>query len=477
MAESQLLCMDDSPVVFQNISESKAAFFYSEPQRVALEKLLAEGDAAFKAAMEGEDVREFLSAGELAWIRDTFREYASCKEPKKKDKKEKKETKKQTGAESQADSGLRSTYWPQMSDIEVPALDLGWVEGMRYNGATRVEVYTHPPKSENRLIKEAARKLIQESRKVLAVVMDLLTDPQILMDLLDAVSKRRVSVYIVLDSQGVPHFLNMCRQLKISAVHLQTLRVRSLEGWGMSLTLGRIPGSLSNRYMFVDGEKVMFGTYSFTWSSSRLNRTMMTVMTGQVVDIYDQDFRELYAVSDEVNLYRELQIPKQSTTMAAKATLNRRPPSIYSTTRFQVALGDQANPRVPAHKYYNPKYALMLESMQPKEERSKNEDLISSGGGNLVMQKFLQAKPEEADEVDEITEMPDRSSEDEAPGKKKQRFLGFETFRRKYGKSQKVSMAHGSAAAAEGLVPEQPAPDHSNDSENRMKSKKSCTVS
>ncbi|KPP58557.1 hypothetical protein Z043_123605, partial [Scleropages formosus] len=303
---------------------------------------------------------------------------------------------------------------------------------------------------------------------VLAVVMDLLTDLQVLKDFLDAASKRSVPVYIVLDAQGVPSFLNMCKQLEVSSIHLRNLRVRSLEGWGMALTQGKIPGSLCNRYMLVDGEKVMFGTYSFTWSSSRLNRTMMTVMTGQIVDFYDQDFRELYAVSDEVDLYKQFQIPKQSATLAARPTLNSRPPSIYSTTRFQVSLGDQANPRVPAHKYYSPKYALMLEGLQPKKEVSKNEEPMGGGGGNLVMQKFLQANHEEAEEVEEITVMPDPSIVDEDQGdtasKKSKRSGGKkgrsslrETLSRNVGKNKKANMVDGTAPATKGLVPEQPA--------------------
>ncbi|KPP56400.1 hypothetical protein Z043_125985 [Scleropages formosus] len=171
MAESQLLCMDDSPAVFEKVPESKARFYYSEPQRLALEKLLAQDERAYRAALEGEHAQEFLSVGEIGWIRNTFRPYDFGKEPKKKDKKDKErkkeDKKKEAASQSEANSGPRSTYWPQMSDTEVPTLDLGWAEGARYKGATRVMVYTHPPKeSEPVLIREAARKLIQESRKV-----------------------------------------------------------------------------------------------------------------------------------------------------------------------------------------------------------------------------------------------------------------------------------------------------------------------
>lgn len=57
--------------------------------------------------------------------------------------------------------------------------------------------------------------------QVIAIVMDMITDPQILQDLLDAASRRSVPVYILLDEQGVPHFLDMCSRLQIGSQHLQ----------------------------------------------------------------------------------------------------------------------------------------------------------------------------------------------------------------------------------------------------------------
>lgn len=57
--------------------------------------------------------------------------------------------------------------------------------------------------------------------QVVAIVMDLLTDLQILQDLLDAASKRSVAVYIILDSKGAPHFLDMCSRLMVGPQHLQ----------------------------------------------------------------------------------------------------------------------------------------------------------------------------------------------------------------------------------------------------------------
>lgn len=41
----------------------------------------------------------------------------------------------------------------------------------------------------------------------------------------------------------------------------QKLRVRTVSGSGFQLSFGTIPGILCSKYMLVDGDKVMFGSY------------------------------------------------------------------------------------------------------------------------------------------------------------------------------------------------------------------------
>ena len=53
------------------------------------------------------------------------------------------------------------------------------------------------------------------------MVMDRLTDLQILQDLLDALSRRGVAVYAVLEAAGVAHFLDMCGRLQINATQIR----------------------------------------------------------------------------------------------------------------------------------------------------------------------------------------------------------------------------------------------------------------
>lgn len=52
--------------------------------------------------------------------------------------------------------------------------------------------------------------------KVLAIVMDVFTDTEILCDLLEAANKRMVFVYLLLDHSSVDLFSEMCDKLQIA---------------------------------------------------------------------------------------------------------------------------------------------------------------------------------------------------------------------------------------------------------------------
>lgn len=117
---------------------------------------------------------------------------------------------------------------------------------------------------------------------------------------------------------------------------------------------------------------------------------MITVMSGQVVDNFDRDFRELYAVSEKLNLYKEFHVNQPANKNIATTPTKlepKRPFSPVTTSRFQVSLGDspKADIQVPAHKYYNPKYLLVtgdiphppasLQELTPKMRQSILEDV------------------------------------------------------------------------------------------------------
>lgn len=54
--------------------------------------------------------------------------------------------------------------------------------------------------------------------------MDLFTDGDIFQDIVDAASKRRVPVYILLDEPGVKYFLEMCQGLELTDYRIRVSR-------------------------------------------------------------------------------------------------------------------------------------------------------------------------------------------------------------------------------------------------------------
>lgn len=67
--------------------------------------------------------------------------------------------------------------------------------------------------------------------QVIAVVMDLFTDGEIFQDIVDAASKRRVPVYIILDEAGVKYFLEMCQGLELADFRIRVSCITGTGGW------------------------------------------------------------------------------------------------------------------------------------------------------------------------------------------------------------------------------------------------------
>ncbi|XP_026212967.1 protein FAM83G-like isoform X2 [Anabas testudineus] len=356
MALSQLQCLDENHIN-PRAHESKPEFFYCEEQRLALEVLLRDGREAFGKYLEARGLRGFLSDPEL----ETF---VAAQQPYDPGSELFSET-----AED-GDPPLSLHYWPDLSDTTVPQMDLGWPDSDSYRGVTRTTVYAQPPLDGQAHIKEVVRKMIAQAQKVIAVVMDVFTDVDIFRDLLDAGFKRRVSVYILLERTTLPHFLSMCQRANMHAGHLKHLRVRCTEGMEFyTRSCTKVKGRMGHRFMFVDGDKAVSGSYSFTWMSSRLDRNLITVVTGQAVEAFDRQFRYLYVISSSVDLREVATEPEPEPEPL---------PQPAAVVLPSAAL---------ARKLHNPKYALVAlsspapsaDNNSPKEpsnpENSKNPDV------------------------------------------------------------------------------------------------------
>lgn len=334
MALSQLECLDDSHVN-ERLTDAKAEFYYSEEQRAALEALGARGPPAYQELVKSNKSANFLSSHELRQLHAAWAAYDEAEAPPG------------DGAVSKG-PGLDSlAYWPDKSDTEIPPLDLGWPQSGAYRGLNRYLVYTHPPKENAPFIKTVIRQMIQQAQKVVAVVMDLFTDRDVFRDVLDAACRRGVPVYIILDQEGVKLLVEMCQSLELDRYKLRNLRVRYVSGVGFYMPSGRIRGTLSHKFIMVDGDKVAFGSFRLTWTSLRLDRNLLTYITGPNVEMFDIEFRELYAISEEVNLYKELNLP------------DYRPSPRPGVGARGHAGGLNYAPTV-ARKMINPKYALVV---------------------------------------------------------------------------------------------------------------------
>uniref|UniRef100_A0A8D0H251 Family with sequence similarity 83 member F n=1 Tax=Sphenodon punctatus TaxID=8508 RepID=A0A8D0H251_SPHPU len=362
MAESQLLCLDETHVN-EKVTEAQARFYYSEEQRRALETLVGQGGQAYKERLKKEKLRDFLSNRELQALREGWSRYDAHLE----------------GSKAPEGESPSLAYWPERSDTEIPPLDLGWTDKTFYRGVSRVALYTHPRKEENAPhVKEIAREMIQKAQKIIAVVMDQFTDQDIFRDIVDASYRRRIPVYIILDEEGSKFFLEMCKSMELSDFQIRNIRVRCVTGVGFYMPSGKIKGNLASRFLMVDGEKVATGSYSFTWSSSHIDRNILMFLTGQYVEMFDIEFRELYAISEEVNLYKELNIPC---------------PFHYGAGKLRF------NSSTVARKIINPKYGLVAgaapgeimrwASRQKQEVQEKSEGKEEESESQKRLHSFL----------------------------------------------------------------------------------------
>uniref|UniRef100_A0A803TVA3 Family with sequence similarity 83 member G n=1 Tax=Anolis carolinensis TaxID=28377 RepID=A0A803TVA3_ANOCA len=374
MAYSQVQCLDDSHVNWRS-SESKPEFFYSEEQRLALEALVSKGPEAFYEVLKKENIRDFLSELELKKILDSLETYDPSLEHVRHG-----EERSDLNGESEPEPSLE--YWPEKSDRSIPQLDLGWPETIAYRGVTRASVYMQPPIDCQPHIKEVVRKMIAQAQKVIAVVMDMFTDVDIFKDLIEAGFKRKVAVYIIVDESNLKYFLQMCERALMHAGHLKNLRVRTTGGTEFfTRSATRFKGSLAQKFMFVDGDKAMCGSYSFTWSAARSDRNVISVLSGQVVEAFDKQFQELYLMSRGVSLKS---IPMGEEPEPEPLVL----PSVAPVNPDNNAV---------VKKMFNPKYALVkaksVERIENNGKAQSDKNLPERTKGKIIPEGRVSEKP------------------------------------------------------------------------------------
>uniref|UniRef100_A0A3B5MFZ5 Family with sequence similarity 83 member C n=1 Tax=Xiphophorus couchianus TaxID=32473 RepID=A0A3B5MFZ5_9TELE len=139
---------------------------------------------------------------------------------------------------------------------------------------------------------------------VIAVVMDIFTDVDLMCDLMEASNKRRVPVYMLLDEKNLSYFTDMCVALDIQNSHLNHMRIRSVCGDTYCTRGGKkFTGQVLEKFMIIDCEEVIAGSYSFTWLSAQVHSNMVMHFSGFITDSFDREFRCLYADSQIIDRF------------------------------------------------------------------------------------------------------------------------------------------------------------------------------
>lgn len=199
------------------------------------------------------------------------------------------------------------------------------------------------------------------------------------------------------------------------------------------------------------------------------------MMTGQTVDFFDIDFRELYAVSEQVNLYKEFNITKPPIPQpVTKPNVEKVLPLPVSMSRFQVSVGEsrQIDLKVPAHKYHNPKYSLVFGnstgltgSLQDLSSFPPTESLDGQSQMKGPQSSLINTSNNVRPKVDQVALSPNLHTEEEeeedrkgplpkknvSPGNKKPR-SSFRHFLKGRG------AGHGTETIEETVGPQTPAP-------------------
>ncbi|XP_077022700.1 protein FAM83H isoform X2 [Tamandua tetradactyla] len=259
---------------------------YKEYYRLAVDALAEGGPEAYNRFLASEGAPAFLCPEELEHVtRHLQPPQHAAREPP-------------DGSPPDVDmDGSSGTYWPMNSDQAVPELDLGWPLTFGFQG-TEVTTLVQPPPPDSPSIKDEARRMIRSAQQVVAVVMDMFTDVDLLSELLEAAG-RRVPVYILLDEMNAQHFLDMAEKCHVNLHHVDFLRVRTVAGPTYYCRTGKsFKGHVKEKFLLVDCAVVMSGSYSFMWSFEKIHRSLAHVFQGELVSSFDEEFRILFAQSE-----------------------------------------------------------------------------------------------------------------------------------------------------------------------------------
>uniref|UniRef100_A0A3B5KJ63 Protein FAM83H-like n=1 Tax=Takifugu rubripes TaxID=31033 RepID=A0A3B5KJ63_TAKRU len=291
---------------------------YREEYRLAIDALIEDDLEGYYHFLQKADVVDFLSPPEIQYIQESVQLPQEIGNE-------------QRYVETNGD-GSSDTYWPIHSDLDAPGLDLGWPQLHSFIGPTEITTLVNPPEPDMPSIKEQARRLIKNAQQVIAIVMDMFTDVDILHDILTA-AMRNVAVYILLDEQNTHHFVNMVSNCRVNLQSFQFVRVRTVSGITYHCRSGKsFKGQMMDRFLLTDCRAVLSGNYSFMWSFEKIHRCMAHLFLGQLVSTFDEEFRILFAQSEPLIIENTF-MPMEEFSLTQSRQYPSERPSLYKDSR------------------------------------------------------------------------------------------------------------------------------------------------
>lgn len=268
---------------------------HNESARLAADCLLTQGLEGYHEVLQAEGEVDFLSELEKNYILENGKDSSS--DPDACDGSD-------NGFESLSTSFHSATERPSGSkDSDPTEADVSSNEGANCSpdlDGPNVEVFFH---TENRAagLKDMVREFIRKAEKSLAIVIDHFSDVELLCDLLEASKKRNVTVHLLLDHFNLKIFTNMWQELKLQGKDFPKFSVHSVDGQTYCAKTGRkLSGQISECFIITDWFEVLTGSYSFSWLSWLVHRSLVFLVKGSAVTHFHQEFYRLYSSSKPV---------------------------------------------------------------------------------------------------------------------------------------------------------------------------------
>ncbi|XP_055401880.1 protein FAM83A isoform X2 [Bubalus kerabau] len=319
----------------QWVQPARADFSDNESARLATDALLDGGPEAYWQVLSQEGEVDFLSSVEAQYIQAQAKEPPCAPEP--------------PGAAEAGSKGLDScslqsgTYFPVASEGSEPALLHTWAS------------------TEKPYLKE----------------------------------KSSATVYFQTDKHSnIRDLIRRC----ITRTS-QNISIRSVEGEVYCAKSGRkFSGQIREKFIISDWRYVLCGSYSFTWLCGHVHRNILSKFTGQPVELFDEEFRHLYASSKPV---MGLKSPRLATPLQPGAAPGP-PPGRLSDSSSSASERTSSNPFNSPSVGSNPQTRSLSTSSGPGSPLAPNPLLASrfqphhSPWGALTPQAHFSPRPHDS---------------------------------------------------------------------------------